>query len=154
MLHLPCICAAQTVALLRTGQSCPKEMVTYTCSIKQGIALDWSFEPFIRDGDPIRFRPNIMQCAPPENQRVDCSLVSPPQCDNITFVATLTSVSNCMGQLADINSTLTIYDPSRQNGKVVQCSGLNGMRDVNITNEILNFSGAFMYLATYSRCGV
>ena len=125
------------MALLKTGQSCPKEMVTYNCSVRQGIALDWIFEPFIRNGDPIRFQPSTR----PENQRVDCSH---RQCDNITFVAMLTNVSNRMGQLADINSTLTIYAPTRQNGKVVQCIGTTAAGNVNITNETLNFSGAFM----------
>lgn len=138
------MCAAQTVALLRTGQSCPKEMVTYTCSVGQGIALNWIFDPFIRNSDPIRF-----QLSTPIGTSVDCNSVTPPQCDNITFVAMLTNVSNRMGQLADINSTLTIYAPTRQNGKVVQCRGLTAAGDVNLRNEILNFSGASCYRSVY-----
>ena len=139
MLYLPCTCTAQTVALLRTGQSCPNEMVTYTCSVGQGVALDWIFTPVVSNNDPIRFTPNTQ----PAMRRVECSDLTPPQCDNITFVATLTNIDNRMGDRADINSTLTIYDPTRQNGKVVECRGVTD-RQINITNEVLNFSGTCM----------
>ena len=82
---------------------------------------------------------------------MNCSHVSPPLCGNITFVATLTNIANRMtvtgGQLADITSTLTIDAPTKLNGRMVWCRGSTAAGTMNITNRLLNFTGAFMLFA-------
>ena len=55
---------------------CPGETVTYTCTVIQGIGLDWIVEPFISGSARIRF----VLGSTPLGRRVDCNGVSPPHC--------------------------------------------------------------------------
>ena len=58
---------------------CPGEMVTYTCTVIQGIGLDWIVEPFISGSTRIRF----VLGSTPLGRRVDCNC-------NLHSVITLT----------------------------------------------------------------
>ena len=122
-------------------QVCPGEVVTYSCTVTQGFALDWIVEPFISIGDPIRF----VLDSTPVGRSVDCSGVTPPLCSNITFVATFTNTANRMtvtsGPVADMTSTLTITTAVRLNGTVVQCRGTTESVFL-IVNRTLNIAGA------------
>ena len=122
---------------------CPGERVTYTCTVTQGIALDWIVEPFI-SGTDIRFR----NSTPTNSRSVDCNSVSPPQCDNINFMVTLTNTTNSMTVMniavADITSTLTFNAAARLNGTVVQCRGVTA--ETQIANRTVNIAGAAMFL--------
>ena len=117
---------------------CPGERVTYTCTVTQGIALDWIVEPFI-SGTGIRFR----NSTPTDMRSVDCNEVTPPQCDNINFMATLTNTANSMTVMntpvADITSTLTFTATARLNGTVVQCRGVTAV--TQIANRTVNVAG-------------
>ena len=120
---------------------CPGEMVTYTCTVTQGIGLDWIVEPFISGSTLIRF----VLGSTPIGRSVDCNGVSPPQCDNIDFVATFTNTANPMtvqgGTLADMTSTLTFTTAARLNGTVVQCRGTTADAFLT-TNKTLNVIAA------------
>ena len=108
---------------------CPGERVTYTCTVTQGIALDWIVEPFI-SGTGIRFR----NSTPTDMRSVDCNEVTPPQCDNINFIATLTNTTNSMIVMniavADMTSTLAFTATVRLNGTVVQCRGITAVTQI------------------------
>ena len=121
-------------------QVCPGEMVTYTCTVNQGFALDWIVEPFISIGDPIRF----VLDSTPVGRSVDCNGVTPPQCSNITFMAIFTNIANRItvtsGPVADMTSTLTITAAVRLNGTVVQCRGAT--ESAITRNTTLNIAGA------------
>ena len=118
-------------------QACPGEMVTYTCTVTQGFQLDWIVEPFLPAGARIRF----LLDTTPIGRSVDCNGVSPPQCDNIDFVATFTNTANpttvMNTNVADMTSTLMFSSPVRLNGTVVQCSGIT-VDAFPITNRTLN----------------
>ena len=124
-------------------QACPGEMVTYTCTVTQGVVLDWIVEPFISGSTRIRF----VLGSTPVGSSVDCNGVSPPQCDNIDFVATLTATANPMtvmsATVADVTSTLTFTATIRLNGTVVQCRGATA-DGFPITNQTLNVAGTGM----------
>ena len=122
-------------------QACPGEIVTYTCTVNQGFQLDWIVEPYITDSTRIRF----LLDSTPIGRSVDCNDVSPPQCDNIDFVATLTNTANPMivmnTTVADMTSTLTFTTAVRLNGTVVQCRGSTA-DGFPITNRTLNVIAA------------
>ena len=138
-------CAATVVLDSSVGmrQACPGEMVTYTCTVVQGFTLDWLVEPFF---SRIRF----MLDSTPVGRSVYCNDVTPPQCSNISFVATFTNTANRMttatGPLADMTSTLTFTAVTRLNGTVVQCRGSTAV-GFPINSSILNVAGAaFMHV--------
>ena len=112
---------AATVALnssVGMRGTCPGEMVTYTCTVNQGTALDWIVEPFIIDSDPVRFT-----TAATTGTSYDCSGVVTVQCAEFNFVATLTTITNSMAILENFTSTLAFTATSRLNRTVVQCRG-------------------------------
>ena len=86
--------------------ACPREMVTYTCTVNQGIAVEWVVEPFISGNDTIQFTSTT-----PTGRSVSCNDVASVQCEDFNFVATLTNTSNSTTVmstlLADMTSTLT-----------------------------------------------
>ena len=122
-------------------QACPGEIVTYTCTVNQGFQLDWIVEPYITGSSRIRF----LLDTTPIGMSVDCNDVTPPQCDNIDFVATFTNTANPMTvmntNVADMTSTLTFSSPARLNGTVVQCREVTES-GAPIANRTLNVAGA------------
>ena len=68
----------------------------------------------------------------------------PPQCSNISFVATFTNTANRMttatGPLADMTSTLTITAVTRLNETVVQCRGSTAV-GFPINSSTVNVAG-------------
>ena len=113
-------------------QVCPGEMVTYTCTVRQGLALDWIVELFFSGSTPLRFLSTT-----PTGSRQDCRGVTSVNCSDFGFVATLTDVN------PDMTSTLTFTATTRLNGTVVQCRGATA-DGFQITNSTLNVAGEFM----------
>ena len=122
--------------------ACPGEMVTYTCTVNQGAALDWIAQPFITGSTHIQFLSSTST-----GRSIDCNDVLTVQCADVKFVATLTNLANPMIVLgtpvADMTSTLTINVTGSLNGTVVQCRGLteNGFP---FSNRTLIVAGAAM----------
>ena len=140
-------CAA-TVALdssVGMRGTCPGETVTYTCTVNQGFLLEWIVEPFLYGSTHIRFALG----STPLGSSVDCNGVSPPQCDNIDFVATFTNTANRTtvqgGTLADMTSTLTIAATVRLNGTVVQCRGTTAVGFPVVNNTLCVPGAAIMH---------
>ena len=113
-------------------QACPGEMVTYTCTVRQGLALDWIVEPFFSGSTPLRFL-----ITTPTGSSQDCNGVAGVTCSDFNFVATLTDVN------PDMTSTLTFTATARLNGTVVQCRGTTA-DGFQITNSTFNVAGEFM----------
>ena len=113
-------------------QSCPGEMVTYTCTVNQGLALDWIVEPFFSASTPFRFLSTT-----PTGSSQDCRDVTAVNCSDFSFVATLTDVN------PDMTSTLTLTATTRLNGTMVQCRGATA-DGFQITNSTLNVAGEFV----------
>ena len=125
-------------------QACPAEMVTYTCTVRQEIALEWIVEPFLPANDPIQFT-NTTSIG----SRLNCSAVAAVQCEDFEFVATLTNTANptvgYSNTLADITSTLTFTATARLNGIVVQCRGTTVDASL-IHNSTLNVAGEPLFI--------
>ena len=137
------VCAATVVLDSSVGmrQVCPREMVTYTCTVTQGFLLEWIVEPFILADSDIEFT------------STDTNSVAAVQCEDFDFVATLTNTANMMMMsfttLADITSTLTCTASARLNGTVVQCRGSTAA-GFPIVNSTFNVAGTFiLYCIAY-----
>ena len=113
-------------------QACPGEMVTYTCTVTQGLALDWIVEPFINGSTLLRF----LRMTPTGSSQY-CNGTTATNCSGFDFVAILTDVN------PDMTSTLTFTATARLNGTVVQCRGAT-TDGLPITNSMLNIAGEFM----------
>ena len=113
-------------------RACPGETVTYTCTVRQGLSLDWIVEPFFSGSNPLRFLSTT-----PTGSSQDCRDVTPVDCSDFGFVATLTDVN------PDMTSTLTFTATARLNGTVVQCRGTTA-DGFQITNSTLNVAGEFV----------
>ena len=126
-------------------QVCPEEMVTYTCTVNQGFVLNWVVEPFLNGSTRIRF----LLGSTPLGRSVNCSDVSPPQCDNIDFLATFTNTANPTtvqgAPVADMTSTLTFTATIRLNGTVVQCTGSTAV-GTPVNSSTVNVAGTSMLL--------
>ena len=127
LLNCNIVLYAATVVLdssVGMGQACPAEMATYTCTVNQGIALDWIVEPFLNGSTRIRF----LLSSTPTGSSVNCNHVASVQCEDFDFVATFTNTANPMtvmsATVADMTSTLTFTASTRLNGTVVQCRGV------------------------------
>ena len=120
--------------------ACPGEMVTYTCTVRQGAILDWIVEPFLNGSTRIRF----LLSSTPTGSSVDCNDVAAVQCEDFNFVATLTNTANPMAVMsatvADMTSTLTFTAAVRLNGTVVQCRGTTA-EEFPTANHTLNIAG-------------
>ena len=113
-------------------QSCPGGMVTYTCTVRQGLSLDWIVEPFFSGSTPLRFLSTT-----PTGSSQDCNDITAPNCSDFGFVATLTDVN------PDLTSTLTFTAAIRLNGTVVQCRGTTA-DGFPMSNSTFNVAGEFV----------
>ena len=120
-------------------QVCPEEMVTYTCTVTEGFALEWAVEPFLPGSAGIKFT-SITHVG----TTLDCNNVTAVRCEDFQFVATLTNTSNptvvVSTTLADMTTTLTFTATARLNGTVVQCRGLT-VNAIPIVNSTLSVAG-------------
>ena len=128
-------------------QACPGEMVTYTCTVNQGIALEWVVEPFISGNDTLLFASTTST-----GRSVNCNDFAAVQCAEFNFVATFTNTANPMTvmstTLADMTSTLTFNTMSRLHGTVVQCKGETADGIMIIANSTLNVAGVLYSFVT------
>ena len=145
LLHSCCLDTATVVVLdssVGMRQACPREMVTYTCTVNQGFQLDWIVEPFLPTSARIQFTSTA-----PIGSRLDCNSVASVQCENFEFVATLIATANptvvMSTTLADMTSTLTFNATTRLNGTVVQCRGSTADA-FPINSSIVNVAGTSM----------
>ena len=112
---------------------CPEDMVTYTCTATGVTYLGWTAEPFLSiSGTPnnaiIFLRTDMI------GQTVNC--VDRPVQDCASFQATLISITNSQGGVADMVSTLTVTATARLNGTVVQCRGITATETPTGNNSI------------------
>ena len=112
-----------------TRPVCPGEMVTYTCTVPQGLLLEWIVEPFLPANDPVQF-----QSSDNPGSNTDCNDFPTVNCSDFDFVATLTEAT------PDINSTLTFSVTARLNGTVIQCRG-STTTATSTESSILNVAG-------------
>ena len=118
-------------------------MVTYTCTVNQGIALTWIVEPYLSGSTRIRFLGTTTI-----GTNEDCNDVTAVNCADLDFVATLTNLANPTavtgGTVADITSTLTFTAAARLNGTVLQCRGVTADGSRTIASSTLNVVGMFV----------
>ena len=132
----PCELSYFTAAITLTSTldvrqaSCPREVVTYTCTLTQAIRLEWTAVPFINNNNRLQFTTTT----PPENRVLTCG-ISTVLCANLDYQATLTSVGPVQNGLADMTSTFRFTASARVNGTVVQCieSTATGIQRANST---------------------
>ena len=121
-------------------RACPGEMETYTCTVNQGIALNWIVEPYLSGSTSIRFLSTTAV-----GTKEDCNDVTAVHCTDLDFVATLTNLANPTavtgGTIADVTSTLTFTATIRLNGTVVQCRGITADGSRTIASSTLNVVG-------------
>ena len=128
--------------VLDSSVACPGEVVTYTCTVRQGAVLDWIVEPFLPASARIQFL-----ITRPIGSSLDCSSVSAVNCADLDFVATLTNLTNPTtvpgGTVADMTSTLAFTATVRLNGTMVQCRGTTA-DGLPTAHRMLNVAGALM----------
>jgi len=117
---------------------CPREVVTYTCTVIQSTLLEWTAEPFVPSSSRVRFIVGTNN----EGATVSCSDFTsmPSLCTDIDFLVTLTSVGCVQGTVADLTSTFVFTATARLNGSRVQCSG-NTAGGMVIENDTLSIAG-------------
>ena len=122
-----------------TRHACPAEMVTYTCTVRQGFLLDWIVQPFILLTTGIQFASTDTI-----GRSFDCNDVAAVRCEDFNFVGTLTNTANLNlvsgTTLADMTSTLAFNAAARLNGTVVQCRG-STENATPMNSSILNVAG-------------
>ena len=146
MCSLLCVATVVLDSSVSMRGVCPGEMVTYTCTVTQGVVLDWIVEPFLPRSARIQFT-----SADTIGRSFDCNDVAAVQCADFDFVATLTNIANPTASVADITSTLTVTATSRLNGTVVQCRGTTADATL-MNNSILNVAGVSMLLFGPLQC--
>ena len=109
------LASAQTVTLTSSVElngrqaACPREVVTFTCTVTDSASLRWIAEPFINRSNPITF---VVSSAPGD-MAVD---------NSGQFRAVLTSLSVAQsGLFGDLASELTVTATETLGGTVVQC---------------------------------
>jgi len=111
--------------------ACPREIVTYTCTVTQGSILEWTAEPFLSATD-LRFTPTT----PANSRMVDCDDYVNIQCTVFDFQSTVSITNINAGMtLADLTSTYRFTARAEINGTVVQCRvvDVNGLAAQNET---------------------
>ena len=111
--------------------ACPREIVTYTCTVTQGSILEWTAEPFLSGAD-LRFTPTT-----PANSRMrGCDDYVNIQCTVFDFQSTVSITNINAGMtLADLTSTFRFTARAEINGTVVRCRvvDVNGLAAQNET---------------------
>ena len=135
---LHCLYAATLTSSVDGRQAaCPGEVVTYTCTVIQGIRLEWVAAPFIMEINVLQFTPSV-----PENTVLNCSdSSSAVQCSDLDYRAILTEVGTVQGGLADMTSTFRFTASARVNGTVVECRTTNASGIQRLIKAI-NVAGA------------
>ena len=132
--------------VLDSSVACPGEMVTYTCTVTQGVQLDWIVQPFLPLSARIQFT-----SIDTIGRSFDCNDVATVNCTDLDFVATLTNVANPTANVADITSTLTFTAAVTLNGTVVQCRGATP-DGLPIANSSLNLAGVCVHVCSIVWC--
>ena len=131
------LASAQTVTLTSSVEqdgrqaACPGEVVTFTCTVTDGVALSWTAEPYITMMDPIRFL-------------VSATLGQTAMDDSGQFRARLTSVIPS-GLFGDLTSELTVTVSESLNVTVVQCLATATI----MRSKTLTLAGTNEYLFQY-----
>ena len=121
--------------------ACPGEVVTFTCTVPQGASITWTAAPVLVDNTLARF----FDTDTPGESR-SCSGTPSIQCADLDYLATLTNVTNSMGNVADLTSTFRFTARAELNGTVVQCSGVTAA-GTPPESEVLNVSGELCMVA-------
>ena len=123
-------------------------MVTYTCTVTQGVLLEWIVEPYLSGSTRIRFLSTAAI-----GTKEDCNDIAAVNCTDLDFVATLTNLANRMtvqaGTLADMTSTLAFTAAVRLNRTVVQCRGTTAAGSMTMTSSTLNIAGVSVVEVLY-----
>ena len=115
---------------------CPGEVVTYTCTVIQGIVLEWVAVPLITNRNLLQFSSST-----PDNTVLCCSdSFSVVQCSDFDYQATLTDVDNVGGGFADMNSTFRFTADAMLNGTVVECR-VTILTGNQMSSSTLNIAG-------------
>ena len=115
---------------------CPREIVTYTCTVTQGSFLEWTAEPFL-SATELRFTPTT----PANSRMVDCDDYVNIQCTVFDFQSTVSITNINAGMtLADLTSTFRFTARAEINGTVVRCRVVDVNR-VAAQNETLQAVG-------------
>ena len=125
--------AAITLTSTLNGRqgACPREVVTYTCTLTQGSFLEWTAEPFL-SATELRFTPTT----PANSRMVDCDDYVNIQCTVFDFQSTVSITNINAGMtLADLTSTFRFTARAEINGTVVRCRvvDVNGLAAQNET---------------------
>ena len=116
--------------------ACPREVVTYTCTLTQGSFLEWTAEPFL-SATELRFTPTT----PANSRMVDCDDYVNIQCTVFDFQSTVSITNINAGMtLADLTSTFRFTARADLNGTVVRCRVVDG-NGVAAQNETLKAVG-------------
>ena len=116
--------------------ACPREVVTYTCTVIQGSILEWTAEPFL-SATELRFTPTT----PANSRMVDCDDYVNIQCTVFDFQSTVSITNINVGMtLADLTSTFRFTPRAEINGTVVRCRVVD-VNGVAAQNETLKAVG-------------
>ena len=116
--------------------ACPREIVTYTCTVTQGSILEWTAEPFL-SATELRFTPTT----PANSRMVDCDDYVNIQCTVFDFQSTVSITNINAGMtLADLTSTFRFTARAEINGTVVRCRVVD-VNGVAAQNETLKAVG-------------
>ena len=116
--------------------ACPREVVTYTCTVIQGSILEWTAEPFL-SATELRFTPTT----PANSRMVDCDDYVNIQCTVFDFQSTVSITNINAGMtLAELTSTFRFTARAEINGTVVRCRVVD-VNGVAAQNETLKAVG-------------
>ena len=119
--------------------ACPREIVTYTCTVIQGATLTWTAAPALVDPTLARFLDTS-----PSGESRSCSDTPSIQCADLDYLATLTNVTNSMGNVADLTSTFRFTATAELNQTVVQCRAVTATTAPPATQTLI-IAGEFWF---------
>ena len=136
------LCTSYAVTVdLDSNVACPGKVVTYTCTVRQAVILDWIVESFLPAGARVQFHSTDTI-----GSSLDCNSVASVRCEDFNFMATLTNIANptvvMSTTVADMTSTLAFTATARLNRTVVQCRGTTAV-GFPMTHRTLNVPGMF-----------